>query len=253
MFKQENQIWLYLIGIIILFGILIAVTTNVLVPVFINPGSIDVVGNSFDTAPEFKINTDLDYQATITTNMGSFTIDLFEDNAPNNVNNFVYLAENNYYLETKFHRLVPNFLFHGGDRNTLNDNLSDDGFGRPGYTIIDESNWDSLNLSSDRRTVLTELGYSSNDKVVTHDFQEYYVGMANGGPNTNGSQFFVLINSQNDPRVRELDGMFTPIGKIIEGYDTINTISQIPVDNPELQSPRPTQDIIIENIVIITK
>lgn len=254
MFKQENHIWFYLIGIILLFGVLVAITTNVMIPVVWDPKSIDTFGNSFTTAPEFIINPDLDYQAVVTTNMGAFTIDLFEDNAPQNVNNFVYLSQNNYYVGTSFFRLIPNYLFQGGDRNTLNNNPSDDGLGRPGYTIDDETNWDNnLNLDPIRRLALTEQGYSSDSNVTTDKYEKYFVGMANGGPNSNGSQFFIMINNPNDPRLGDLNGMFTPIGKVTSGYDTIETISQIPVDSSDPQLPRPTQSIIVQSVSIITQ
>lgn len=250
MFKEDNQIWLYLIGIIIMFGILIAATNNILVPIFNGSGLLD---NQFNQAPEFNINTNLDYVAHVDINYGRITIDLFEKTAPQNVNNFVYLANNGYYTKTKFHRLVPDFLIQGGDRNTLNSDLTDDGKGRPGYLIEDETNWDSLDLPQERRTVLTELGYKNKEGLETPRFERLMVGMANGGPNTNGSQFFILINQANDGRLRELDGRYTPIGKIEAGHNVIDTISKISVDDPNSNSPRPSQDIVIEKIEIFTR
>lgn len=253
MFNKDNQIWLYLIGIIIMFGILIATSTNIILPAIQNPQSIDLFRNDFNTKPEFKINPQLDYQAYIETNYGRISIDLFEKNAPNNVNNFIYLAQNGYYTNTKFHRLIKDFLLQGGDRNTLNSNLSDDGQGRPGYLIDDEINWDSLELTSERRTVLTELGFKNTPGITTPKFAKYIIGLANGGANTNGSQFFILINNNSDARVRELDGMYTPLAMVTSGFDVLDEIAKVSVENAESQSPKPSQDIIIQKIEIFTK
>lgn len=257
MFKEENQIWLYLIGIIIMFGLLFAGTTNVLVPSFKNSSSLNIFKSNFNTAPKFLINPKLDYYAIIDTNLGSFSIDLFEKNTPSNTNNFIYLANNNYYSNTKFHRLVPKFLLQGGDRNTLNKDPDDDGKGRTGYLINDEINWESLNLDSQKRTILTELGYTNSANIITPKFEKYFIGMANGGPNTNSSQFFILINDMSDDRINQLNGMYTPIGKVIDGFETVDQLSNITVknsdQNTQAQSSRPSVDIIIQKITVLTK
>ena len=253
MFKESNQIWLYLIGIIIMFGILIAANTNIVVPFISGNRTIDPISGRFATAPEMIINKELNYFAVMETNFGNITLDLLEKNAPVNVNNFVFLSNNGFYTNTKFHRLVPGFLLQGGDRNTLNDNPDDDGFGRPGYLIDDEINWDSLKLSEEKKALLKALGYSSTENLETPNFQRYVIGMANGGPNTNGSQFFILINDKKDDRVNQLDGKFKPFAMIVDGFSVLEKISQIPVKNPDSQAPRPTEDIIIKKVEIFTR
>lgn len=250
MFKKENQIWLYLVGIIALFGLLIALTINFLIPLFRDPTSVIV--NEDIAKPTFSIDTNLNYYARLTTNYGTLTIDLYEKNAPENVNNFIYLSKKGYYTRTIFHRLIKDFLLQGGDRNTLNSNLSDDGYGNPGYLIKDETNWDSLDLTNDQRSKLSQLGYSSTVGIESDRFERFSIGMASSGPNTNGSQFFIVIADNNDPRIKDLDGQFTNIGKVISGTEVLNNIKNLEVDLPDSSTPRPASDIIIESIEIYT-
>lgn len=251
MFKENGSAWLYLLGVAIMLGILGLISFRYIVPVIYGDKDIDT--DRFRTEPEFTINTADDYIAEVNTNFGQFTIDLYEKNAPNNVNNFVSLATTNYYEDVKFHRLIPSFLLQGGDRNTTDDDLSDDGFGHPGYFIQDEVNWDSLNLSEERRDELSVLGYSSTNGLTSKSLTTYSVAMANAGPNTNGSQFFIVLASPADSRLEDLQGQYTVIGEVIAGKDIIDSIANTPVDNPVLNSPRPTTDVIISQIDIFTR
>jgi len=254
MFKQENQIWLYLIGILIFFGILVAASANILVPV-VQSGNIGLLFQTqkFARAPEFTINTGLDYFADIQTSKGSYTINLYADKAPQNVNNFVYLAQNGYYTDTKFHRVVPGLLFQGGDRNTLNSDPTDDGKGRTGYLIEDESNWDALDLPASQRSRLTTLGYASKSGVETSKFKQYSVAMANGGPNTNSSQFFIVTANSNDSRLGSLDGQYTIIGEITSGKQVIDAINSVQVNNPTSVAPTPVEPITFQSISVYTR
>lgn len=254
MFKEENQIWLYLIGILIFFGILIAASANVLVPV-VQSGNVGLLFQSqkFAKRPAFSINTELQYFAEVRTNKGSFTINLYANKAPQNVNNFVYLAENNYYTDTKFHRIVPNLLIQGGDRNTLNSDPNDDGKGRPGYLIEDESNWDALDLSVEQKARLTTLGYTSAKDFETTKFKKYSVAMANGGSATNGSQFFIVTADSNDSRLPSLDGQYTIIGEITSGKDVVDVINSVQVNNPTTNAPTPVEPIIFQSVTIYTR
>src|SRR5258706_15334840 len=123
MFKQGGSIWLYLIGIVLMFAILVIVGKNYVIPLLFERKPVDL-SQSFDVRPAFTIDTKKDYLAKVNTNFGSFTIDLYEKNAPQNVNNVIYLANKGYYTRTKFHRLIPGLLIQGGDRNTLDDDPS---------------------------------------------------------------------------------------------------------------------------------
>ena len=137
--------------------------------------------------------------AHVTTNLGSFQIDLFEDRAPKTTKNFIDLVEKGYYDGTVFHRVIKGFMLQGGcpDGN---------GRGGPGYTIPDEFHAD-----------------------LTHD-SEGVLSMANSGPNTGGSQFFVILAA-----TAWLDGKHAVFGKVTEGIETIHTIGATatgPGDHP---------------------
>lgn len=254
MFKQENQIWLYLIGILVFFGILIIASANILVPI-VRTGNYGLLFQSqkFTRRPEFTINAGLNYYAEVVTNKGNFTISLYAKNAPQNVNNFIYLAQNNYYTDTKFHRLVPNLLLQGGDRNTLNSDPNDDGKGRTGYLIEDESNWDSLDLAKDQRDRLTTLGYSSKAGVESTKFKKYSVAMANGAANTNSSQFFIVTANSDDNRLPSLDGEYTIIGEITSGKEVVDAINKLDVNNPTSNAPTPVEPIIFQSVSVYTR
>ncbi len=252
MFKEENRIWLYMIGILIMFGILGLSTQNILIP-FFTTGSAEVdVTPVFERAPPNFINLELDYRANIVTNYGTLVFDLFEGNAPGNVNNFTFLANEDFYVGTKFHRVFPNFLIQGGDRNTLDNDISNDGLGGPGYVIRDEINLDSLNLSDERRNELKKQGIRSNEDLLSANLVKYTIAMANSGPNTNGSQFFIVMADTADPRLQLMNGQYTVIGQVVDGFATLNNINSIPVDATNPNIPRPTQDIILQDIQVFT-
>jgi cyclophilin family peptidyl-prolyl cis-trans isomerase len=251
MFKGQNAIWGYLIGLLIMFGVLILFGQRI-VPFIFSRKSINLT-QDFNDKPNMSLDLAKDYLAKITTTQGQFIVDLYEKNSPNNVNNFVYLSSKGFYTRTKFHRLVPDFLVQGGDRNTLDDDISNDGKGRPGYLIDDEINWDSLNLSSDKKAKLESLGFKSTPGIESRPLERFSLVMANSGPNTNGSQFFIISADFEDSRLDELNGMFTTIGKVISGGDVIDKINEISVDNADSNSPRPTKDIIIESIEVYTR
>ena len=168
----------------------------------------------------------------------------------NFLNNFVYLSSLGYYSRTKFDRLIPDFLIQGGDRNTLNYDLTDDGKGRTGYFIEDEVNWDSLDLSQEKRNELSNLGYKSKAGLESMPLERFSVAMANNGPDTNSSQFFIVISNIDDSRLDTLNGKFTVIGKVVSGGEVLDEISAIPVVNLNSNSPPPTEDIIVTNIEI---
>lgn len=127
-------------------------------------------------------------KCTIKTTRGNIVIELFEDDAPNTVANFVCLADKGFYNGLKFHRVIKDFMIQGGDP-------SGNGTGGPGYVIKDE------------------CGKRKHDKGV--------LSMANAGPNTNGSQFF--ITHKPTPH---LDGKHTVFGRVTEGQSVVDAIQQ---------------------------
>lgn len=196
------------------------------------------------------IDSTLDYYAKIETNLGILEVDLYEKNAPNSVKNFIHLANSRYYDGTKFHRYIPNGLIQGGSRNTLNADPSDDKLGGPGYIIPDETNWDSLSLSDPRKTELTSLGYASNQSVQSISMDRYMLAFASSGPNTNGSQFFVVLGNKEEEIVKGLEGIHTVFGQVILGREIIDALSLLPVNLDNLEDPRPSNDLIINKLTI---
>ncbi len=252
MFKGQGSIWLYLVGILILFGILILTGRNFVLPLILRDKDF-LKNQSYAYRPTFSINTKLDYLANLNTNLGQIRIDLLEKSTPQNVNNFISLSKNDYYTNTKFHRLIKDLLVQGGDRNTLDDDPNNDGLGKPGYIIEDEINWDSINLTEDQKFKLRDLGYTSTTNLTSSPIQKYSVVMANSAANTNGSQFFIVLADTNDSRLSEMQGKFTVIGKVVSGFDILNTINNIDTDNSNPQAPKPKKDIVIRNVEIFIK
>jgi len=132
-------------------------------------------------------------KAKITTNKGMMVADLYEDATPNTVANFVKLANNGFYNNLKFHRVIPNFVVQGGCPHGT-------GSGGPGYTIPCEHQ-SGQNQYHDRGVL----------------------SMAHAGPNTGGSQFFICHNRQN---TQHLDGGHTCFGRVTEGLDVLDSIQQ---------------------------
>lgn len=150
----------------------------------------DLEDRQYDAPPEMSIDTSLDYQATIVLENGDeIVIDLFEDRTPETVNNFVFLAEEGWYDGVTFHRVIPGFMAQTGDPTGI-------GIGGPGYTIPDEF-----------------------DPELTHTGPGI-VSMANSGPNTGGSQFFITFADAT-----HLDGAHAIFGEVTSGMDQVEGIT----------------------------
>ncbi len=134
--------------------------------------------------------------AVIETNKGNIKLELFTNDAPKTVENFVKLASENFYDETKFHRVISDFMIQTGDPLSKDDDPSNDGTGGPGYSFEDEINSHKVEVGS--------------------------LAMANSGPNTNGSQFFI-VTERAQPH---LDGKHTVFGKVLEGMEVVRSIEQ---------------------------
>jgi cyclophilin family peptidyl-prolyl cis-trans isomerase len=258
MFKDEN---LKFIIYVLIIGVLIILTFCIM-QVFILGRDVPFVDDLgwgpqtqtpfvYEDPPAKMIKDDKDYQAVIKTNLGNFTVELFEENAPNTVNNFVFLSSEGYYDKVKIHRVLKDLLFQTGDRNTLTENQASYGLGDPGYIFDDEINWESLNLDAGQIASLAGAGYTSTAGLISKPLQKYSIAMANSGSDKNGSQFFVVTASNIDPQLKSLKGKHTVFGKVISGYDTLNEINNAPVDISDKNSPLPYKDIIIDRIDII--
>jgi cyclophilin family peptidyl-prolyl cis-trans isomerase len=168
---------------------------------------------TWDKAPEMKIDVNKAYTATITTSKGKIVIDLFPKEAPKTVNNFVFLAREKFYDGTIFHRVIPGFMIQGGDPT---------GTGRsgPGYQFENE------NKDSQRK------------------FEAGTVAMANAGPDTNGSQFFI------DDAANGLDpAKYTIFGQVKDGIDVVKAIANAPRD----ENDRPNEPVKMESVTIEEK
>lgn len=170
---------------------------------------------AFTGAPEMCIDPDSDYEAVVTTNLGEMTWDLRTDTAPETVNNFVFLSRYQYYDGVPFHRVVPNFVAQAGDPSDLP--VEQLGAGGPGYTIPDE---------------LPES---------TDDYTPGVVAMANAGPDTGGSQFFVYYGPTPLPTPA-----YSIFADVVDGFDTT---AQAILDLAVTDGP-PSEDVVIESIRI---
>lgn len=157
--------------------------------------------------------------AIIKTNLGSIKIKLYNQDSPETVNNFLKLAADKFYDGTKFHRIIPDFMIQGGDPNSKDDDWSNDGTGGPGYAFKDEFN--------------------------SHLLVKGSLAMANSGPNTNGSQFFI-VTAEATPW---LDGKHTNFGEVVEGMEVVEKISQVKVN----ENDHPLSDVTVTGIDLIEK
>ena len=144
------------------------------------------------------------------TSMGNFTIELFEQQAPKTVENFVKLAEKKFYDGVIFHRVIDGFMIQGGDPTGT-------GRGGPGYQFADEFH--------------PQLKHTS----------EGMLSMANAGPNTNGSQFFITLTA-----TPHLDGKHAVFGKVVEGMDVVKKIGKTPTKAGD----RPVTDVVMKTVRI---
>lgn len=158
----------------------------------------------------------------IETNKGNIKLELFMGDAPRTVENFVKLANENFYNGTKFHRVISDFMIQGGDPLSKDDDPSNDGTGGPGYKFKDEMNPISLGLDEATIKNYEAGGYEYDYNLNSHKMEVGVLAMANSGPNTNGSQFFIVTESPQP----HLDGKHTVFGKVLEGMDVVRSIEQ---------------------------
>lgn len=157
-------------------------------------------------------------KATLQTNHGPIVLELYPDKAPKTVENFTTLAQKGYYDGTKFHRVIAGFMIQGGDPLTKDDSMQERwGQGGPGYTFDDEL-------------------YAGNHNGVGT------ISMANAGPNTNGSQFFI-----NTAENTFLNKKHTVFGKVVEGMEAVEAIEAV---RTEGTVDRPVEPVIVERVAV---
>jgi cyclophilin family peptidyl-prolyl cis-trans isomerase len=168
------------------------------------------MNKQWDNPPAMQIDTAKTYTATMTTDQGEITIELYTDKVPNTVNNFIFLAREGFYEGVIFHRTIDGFMIQGGDPTGT-------GAGGPGYKFADEP---------------FEGEYTAGT-----------LAMANAGPNTNGSQFFIMHKDY------PLPPNYTIFGKVTQGMDVVDTIATAPT-KPSGEGSTPVNPVKITAIVI---
>jgi peptidyl-prolyl cis-trans isomerase B (cyclophilin B) len=164
----------------------------------------------FDRPPAQSIDVERTYQATVETSAGTIELDLHATDAPAAVNNFVFLAREGFYDGVVFHRVIAGFMIQGGDPEGS-------GRGGPGYRFDDE-----LALAR------------------THGYPRGTLAMANSGPNTNGSQFFIVHEDAGLPP------QYTVFGDVRSGIEVVDTIAATATN----ASDRPLEDVVIDHVTI---
>jgi cyclophilin family peptidyl-prolyl cis-trans isomerase len=177
------------------------------------PASQPAAKKRWDKPPEMQIDPNKSYTATIDTNKGKIVLKLFPKEAPKTVNNFVFLARQGFYNGTIFHRVIPGFMIQGGDPMGM-------GFGGPGYKFENEN------------------------KSSTHGFPPGTLAMANSGPDTNGSQFFIM-----DGTTGLKESAYTIFGEVTQGQDVVRAIATAPAGPDD----RPRSPVVMNSVTIEEK
>lgn len=167
---------------------------------------------TYSEAPAMQIDANKSYKATIETTHGQMVVELYPDDAPLAVNSFVFLAREGFYTDVKVHRIIKGFVIQTGDPTGT-------GSGGPGYTFPDEP--------------------------ITRDYLVGTLAMANRGPDTNGSQFFIVLAEGR------LSKDYTIFGQVIDGIDTLKDIENLPVEESAGgEMSKPSVDVRVNSITV---
>lgn len=172
------------------------------------------MANQYAQPPAMRVDPAKSYTATLETNKGPIEVEFYPGDAPNTVNNFVCLAADGYYDGTPFHRIVKGFVIQGGDPTGT-------GSGGPGYKF--------------------------NDEPVSKDYERGTLAMANAGPNTNGSQFFIVLDDLRG----KLPKNYTIFGRVTEGLDVVDAIANTPTSvGRSGENSTPNEPIVLEKVTV---
>ncbi|MDX1657766.1 MAG: peptidylprolyl isomerase [Nitriliruptorales bacterium] len=188
-------------------------------------GAPEPTATPYDGPPATVIDTTATYVATLQTTCGDIVVELAADAAPETVNNFVFLAQDDYYRGSPFHRVIDGFMIQGGDPTGTGRGFTDDPDNAlPGYRFGDE-------LELAEQIVSEEGGYPRG-----------VIAMANAGPNTQGSQFFIM----QAPTPYPLPPRYTIFGRVVEGIEIVDRIAAGPVEGELAVDPVRIIDVTIE-------
>lgn len=185
----------------------------------LNPSSVQDSQSSPLQSPTVSLPDII--SATLITKQGNIELDLFVKVAPKTVANFAKLAKDGFYNGTKFHRVIEDFVIQGGDPLSKSDDPNV-GRGGPGYAFEDEINPKSIGVSDQLISQYEAQGYKYDLALESLPVDPGYIAMANSGPNTNGSQFFIVTAK---PQLH-LYGKHTVFGKVVKGMDVVLKIKQ---------------------------
>jgi cyclophilin family peptidyl-prolyl cis-trans isomerase len=178
-------------------------------------GGSKPVEKSWSSPPAMQIDANKGYTAQIKTTQGDITVELLPKDAPNAVNNFVFLAREGFYDGVKFHRVIKGFMIQGGDPTGT-------GRGGPGYRFADEL-----------------------QNAPRGGYKKGMLAMANAGPNTNGSQFFIMDSDY------PLPPNYVVFGRVAAGQDVVAKIASVETTGPERSTP--SKDQVMEKVTITEK
>jgi cyclophilin family peptidyl-prolyl cis-trans isomerase len=172
----------------------------------------------YTSPPAMTVSADKTYKAVLDTNKGKLVVQLFVKDAPNAVNNFVFLAKEGFYANTIFHRVIKDFMIQGGDPTGT-------GMGGPGYRFADET--------------------------ITKEYTRGTLAMANAGPNTNGSQFFIMHKDTTSlPKNYVIFGAI-PEGDV-ESFKTLDALLATPVGRSSNgEQSRPLEELVLKTVTIV--
>lgn len=214
---KPNLSQFFLFILLIIAGVVLYILLFSKAPVSENKtpeaSSAAVIKNKkYDSQPAMTIDKNKNYSTTLQTSKGDIVIELFAKETPITVNNFVFLAREGFYDGTLFHRVVKGFMIQGGDPQG-------NGSGGPGYKFDDEK--------------------------ITRDYKRGILAMANSGPNTNGSQFFIMHQDYDLPK------NYVIFGQVVKGLEAVDAIADVEtVDNGYKEKSAPTQKVTINKISI---
>ena len=240
--SKVTFVFYIILALIILVDIYFVIRTKNTSPVNTNASICKIkyqpTVKKYSTYPNFCINKNKIYKGVIETSFGNIYFNLYPKAAPLAVNNFVFLAKSGFYNNVLFIRVIKNFMIQTGDP-------TDTGSGGPGYTFKDQINAVSLGIPPILIKAYVKKGYNYDSSVKSISANTPgIIAMANSGPNTNGSQFFITVTKDS-----QLNGLYTVFGKVTSGMSVVEKIDSIKVDAKNHH--RPLQNVNMKKVVIL--